>query len=111
MTLFYTYIQVEGLHLCATFAGYTHPLDACCGAGPTYPFGFNDTEYFCTNETASLYVCPNPDNFISWDGTHFTEHFNFQVLNQTLLHGSFIYTAAARGQLSSLNVSTSEVWA
>ena len=98
-------------HIC--FTGYSHLLDACCGAGPRYPFGFNSTAYFCTNETEALYVCPNPVNFISWDGSHFTEGFNFQVFNLTFVHGLFMHTAgaASRARFAGLNVSKSEAWA
>ena len=73
-------------------AGFTNPFDACCGAGNRYPYGFNDTIFECSNVTESLYVCPNPINYISWDGTHYTDSFNFQVFNQTFLTGTFMYS-------------------
>jgi hypothetical protein len=72
-------------------AGFTEPFDACCGAGSQYPYGFSDPTFICSNDTESLYVCPNPTNYINWDGLHFTDSFNFQILNQTFLAGSFMY--------------------
>ena len=73
-------------------AGFTNPFDACCGAGDRYPYGFNQTTFKCSNETEFLYVCPNPVNYIHWDGIHYTDSFNFQVLNQTFLTGTFLYS-------------------
>ena len=71
--------------------GFTHALDACCGGGPTYPYGFHYPNFVCSNETEGLYVCPNPVNYINWDGIHFTDSFNFQMFNHTFLTGSFMY--------------------
>ena len=71
--------------------GFIDTLDACCGAGPTYPYGFQSQDFLCSNETEALYVCPNPVNFINWDGIHYTDSFNFQMFNHTFLTGSFMY--------------------
>ncbi|KAH7846030.1 hypothetical protein Vadar_008914 [Vaccinium darrowii] len=40
---------------------------ACCGIGGDYNFNFAN---LCSSEVP---VCPNPNQFISWDGIHMTE--------------------------------------
>lgn len=48
---------------------FEEPFKACCGAGGG-PLNF-DLHSLCGSSGTS--VCKNPQNFISWDGIHFTE--------------------------------------
>jgi hypothetical protein len=81
-------------------AGFSEPFDACCGAGSRYPYGFNYSVFICSNDTQSLYVCPDPNDYINWDGLHFTDTFNFQLFNHTFLTGAFMYPILGLGAIS-----------
>lgn len=47
---------------------------ACCGIGGDYNFNIT---MVCSAETP---VCPNPNQFISWDGIHLTEAANERMV-------------------------------
>ncbi|KAH9774194.1 Lipase GDSL domain-containing protein [Citrus sinensis] len=60
-------------------------LKACCGTGGLYNFDKNLTKV-CG--APGVPVCPNPDQHISWDGTHLTQNVNCHMseflINDTL---------------------------
>ena len=37
-----------------------------------------------------MYLCPNPNVYLNWDGIHFTDAFNAQVANQTIITGTYL---------------------
>ncbi|KAJ4851172.1 hypothetical protein Tsubulata_048430 [Turnera subulata] len=49
--------------------GFKEPFKACCGSG-TPPYNF-DVFTVCGMPSAS--ACPNPSQYINWDGVHLTE--------------------------------------
>lgn len=69
-----------------TSFGFSTALDACCGAGPSFPYNY-DAALPC-NITA-LYVCSDPNEFLSWDGVHHTDKFNLAIADQ-FISGSFL---------------------
>lgn len=70
--------------LCAGFEPRS-TLKACCGTGGLYNFDKNLTKV-CG--AAGVLVCPNPEQHISWDGTHLTQngnrHMSEFLINDTL---------------------------
>ena len=66
--------------------GFIDTLDACCGAGPTFPYNFNPLLY-CN---AGSIVCPFPKTYLNWDGFHFTHAFNLQVFQLTIIKGLYL---------------------
>ncbi|KAJ4798113.1 GDSL esterase/lipase [Rhynchospora pubera] len=59
------------------------PLYACCG-GPG-PYNFSTTISCGAQGSQS---CPNPENYVSWDGSHLTEASNHAIANG-ILYGPF----------------------
>ncbi|KAL8087621.1 hypothetical protein AgCh_037682 [Apium graveolens] len=57
----------------APFIGFDtkSTLKACCGTGGRYNFNFR-----VQCGISSVPVCPDPDKYISWDGTHLTQKAN-----------------------------------
>ncbi|KAJ3709032.1 hypothetical protein LUZ61_012737 [Rhynchospora tenuis] len=60
------------------------PLYACCG-GPA-PYNFSTTIQ-CGNKGSQS--CPNPENYISWDGSHLTEAAANHAIADGILYGPF----------------------
>ncbi|KAH7434800.1 hypothetical protein KP509_06G035000 [Ceratopteris richardii] len=71
--------------------GISNTLDACCGAGPKFPYRFNEL-LFCNSLSSSLLstLCPDPNIFINWDGIHFTHNFNSLVFDLAIKKGSYL---------------------
>nr|AFS60085.1 lanatoside 15-O-acetylesterase [Paphiopedilum concolor] len=74
--------------------GFSYSTRACCGhGGGDYNF---DPGLFCgnTKEINGCFVtanaCPDPENYVSWDGIHATEAAN-KLLTMAILNGSYFY--------------------
>lgn len=82
------YTQVIGN---STSYGFSNTLDACCGAGPLFPYRYN-VLLFCNSlsSTALSTLCTDPNVFLNWDGIHFTHRFNAQIFNLTINTGSYV---------------------
>lgn len=66
-----------------TSYGLKHSTKACCGhGGGDYNF---DPKALCGNMLAS--ACEDPQNYVSWDGIHFTEAAN-KIIAKAILNGS-----------------------
>merc|ERR1711879_299103 len=64
---------------------FQEPFKACCGAGGgTLNF---DLHSLCGSTGTS--ACSNPQNFISWDGIHFTEAMHAVLTNMFFHQGYF----------------------
>ncbi|XP_050223351.1 GDSL esterase/lipase At3g48460-like [Mercurialis annua] len=64
--------------------GFKEPFKACCGSGdPPYNFAV-----FATCGTTSATACPNPAQYINWDGVHLTEAM-YKVLTGMFLNGTY----------------------
>lgn len=64
--------------------GFKEPFMACCGSGgPPYNF-----DVFITCGSAEANACPNPSQYINWDGVHLTEAM-YKVLSRMFLSGTF----------------------
>lgn len=64
--------------------GIKETFKACCGSGdPPYNFSV-----FATCGTPSTKACPNPSQYINWDGVHLTEGM-YKVLSDMFVNGSF----------------------
>lgn len=62
---------------------FEEPFKACCGAGGG-PLNF-DLHSLCGSSGTS--VCKNPQNFISWDGIHFTEAMHKRLFDMFVHQG------------------------
>lgn len=63
--------------------GLKYSTKACCGhGGGDYNF---DPKALCGNMLAS--ACEDPQNYVSWDGIHFTEAAN-KIIAKAILNGS-----------------------
>ncbi|KAJ3709033.1 hypothetical protein LUZ61_012738 [Rhynchospora tenuis] len=60
------------------------PLYACCGVPG--PYNVSTTMISCGTKGSE--TCPNPQNYISWDGGHLTEAANHAIANG-ILYGPF----------------------
>ncbi|MED6111290.1 hypothetical protein PIB30_051144 [Stylosanthes scabra] len=66
-----------------TSHGLKHNTRACCGhGGGDYNF---EPKIMCGNMAAS--ACDDPENYVSWDGIHFTEAAN-KIVARAILDGS-----------------------
>ncbi|PIA30418.1 hypothetical protein AQUCO_05600102v1 [Aquilegia coerulea] len=65
--------------------GFKEPFKACCGSN-TGPYNF-DRNAFCGTPMASQ-PCPNPAEFINWDGFHLTESM-YKVVADLFLHQGY----------------------
>ncbi|KAB5532110.1 hypothetical protein DKX38_018780 [Salix brachista] len=64
--------------------GFKEPFMACCGSGgPPYNF-----DVLSTCGSAEANACPNPSQYINWDGVHLTEAM-YKVLSRMFLSGKF----------------------
>ncbi|EEF51862.1 Esterase precursor, putative [Ricinus communis] len=64
--------------------GFKEPFKACCGSSdPPYNFSV-----FATCGTTSASACPNPAQYINWDGVHLTEAM-YKVLTGMFLYGTY----------------------
>lgn len=64
--------------------GFKEPFKACCGSGEP-PYNFN---VFATCGSPSAKACPNPYQYINWDGVHLTEAM-YKVMSDMFLSGTF----------------------
>ncbi|KAL2336119.1 hypothetical protein Fmac_010565 [Flemingia macrophylla] len=69
-----------------TYYGLKDGTRACCGHGGGF-YNF-DPKVLCGNMIAS--VCDEPQNYVSWDGIHFTEAAN-KIVAHAILNGSLFY--------------------
>ncbi|KAF9587687.1 hypothetical protein IFM89_004519 [Coptis chinensis] len=67
--------------------GFTEPFKACCGSGGA-PYNF-DIFATCASQAASK-ACPNPAQYINWDGVHLTEAM-YKVVADLFLHGGYTH--------------------
>ncbi|KAH7549769.1 hypothetical protein ACOSP7_025295 [Xanthoceras sorbifolium] len=64
--------------------GFKEAFKACCGSSePPYNFSV-----FATCGTPSTSVCPNPSQYINWDGVHLTEAM-YKLLSNMFINGTF----------------------
>jgi hypothetical protein len=42
----------------------------------------------CNNRTST--VCSDPNRYLNWDGFHFTDAFNHEVFQQTVVAGTYL---------------------
>ncbi|KAH7428309.1 hypothetical protein KP509_10G086100 [Ceratopteris richardii] len=72
--------------------GFSNTLETCCGAGPAFPYRYNQL-LFCNTLSSTLFstLCPNPNTFINWDGINFTHKFNSVIFNMTINAESNLY--------------------
>ncbi|KAH7428320.1 hypothetical protein KP509_10G087000 [Ceratopteris richardii] len=71
--------------------GFSNTLQACCGAGPLFPYRYNPLLFCNALSTTTLdTLCANPNTFINWDGIHFTHKFNSVIFNLTVNAGSYL---------------------
>ncbi|PNX82095.1 GDSL esterase/lipase [Trifolium pratense] len=69
--------------ICILGTGLKYTTRACCGhGGGDYNF---DPKVLCGNMLAS--ACEDPQNYVSWDGIHFTEAAN-KIVAKAILNGS-----------------------
>ncbi|XP_050223352.1 GDSL esterase/lipase At3g48460-like [Mercurialis annua] len=64
--------------------GFREPFKVCCGSGNP-PYNFN---YFATCGLPNVQACPNPAQYINWDGVHLTEAM-YNVLAHMFVNGGF----------------------
>ncbi|KAF5730921.1 GDSL esterase/lipase [Tripterygium wilfordii] len=64
--------------------GLKERFKACCGSG-TPPYNY---EVFAVCGSPSAKACPNPSQYINWDGVHLTEAM-YKVVADMFLHGKF----------------------
>jgi len=63
--------------------GFKEPFMACCvSGGPPYNF-----EVFSTCGSSDASACPNPSQYINWEGVHLTEAM-YKVLSRMFLSGT-----------------------
>ncbi|KAK0587914.1 hypothetical protein LWI29_031200 [Acer saccharum] len=64
--------------------GFKEAFKACCGSDePPYNFSV-----FATCGSPNTSVCPNPSQYINWDGVHLTEAM-YKVLSDMFINGTF----------------------
>ena len=64
--------------------GFKEAFKACCGSDePPYNFSV-----FAMCGSPSTSVCPNPSQYINWDGVHLTEAM-YKVLSDMFINGTF----------------------
>ncbi|KAJ0049405.1 hypothetical protein Pint_15621 [Pistacia integerrima] len=64
--------------------GFKEPFKACCGSGePPYNF---DVSAACGTPSAT--ACPNPSQYVNWDGVHLTEAM-YKVMSDMFLNGTY----------------------
>ncbi|KAJ0104836.1 hypothetical protein Patl1_18222 [Pistacia atlantica] len=64
--------------------GFKEPFKACCGSGePPYNFGVS-----AACGTPSATACPNPSQYVNWDGVHLTEAM-YKVMSDMFLNGTY----------------------
>ena len=68
------------------FAGFEHPLVACCGHGGKYNYNIHIGcgKTIIVNGTQQLLggSCKQPQTRVNWDGVHYTEAANKWVFDQ-----------------------------
>lgn len=74
--------------------GFLYGSRACCGNGGD-PYNFNP-QVFCGNSKVingskvTATACPDPHNYVSWDGIHATEAAN-KLITLAILNGSYFH--------------------
>ncbi|KAL6997046.1 hypothetical protein U1Q18_007170 [Sarracenia purpurea var. burkii] len=64
--------------------GFKQPFRTCCGSGGG-PYNY---QVFDACGSPSSTSCPNPAQYINWDGVHLTEAM-YKVISESFLNGSF----------------------
>ncbi|KAK4486593.1 hypothetical protein RD792_006844 [Penstemon davidsonii] len=88
-----TYSVLLELFQCPTAHGMQHGTVACCGYGGG-SYNYNQ-QVSCGNtkdingQSATASACSDPQNYVSWDGIHFTEAANRIMANAILSGKSF----------------------
>ena len=72
--------------------GFTEKHKACCGYGGEY--NYNGTVQCAqtgviNGRNMTVGACPNPSNYINWDGIHLTQHF-YELVAKAFLEGNFV---------------------
>ncbi|XP_062116057.1 GDSL esterase/lipase At3g48460-like [Humulus lupulus] len=65
--------------------GIKETFKACCGAGEPYNF-----DVFSVCGMPSISACPNPSQYVNWDGVHLTEAM-YKVVSDMFLKGSLTH--------------------
>ncbi|KAF8390572.1 hypothetical protein HHK36_025099 [Tetracentron sinense] len=79
--------------------GFKEPFNACCGSSAA-PYNF---DVFATCGSPASRACPNPAQFINWDGVHLTEAMYKVVADMFLRNGycqpsfKFLLSSKSRG--------------
>lgn len=73
---------VRALRNPATY-GFKEIINACCGIGPSAPYGFAITR-LCGPKS---YNCIDSSSHVVWDGIHNTDHMNQYLINSLTLGG------------------------
>lgn len=60
-------------------SGVNVALRSCCGIGGRYNF---DSQRQCGSPNVT--VCPNPEEYVYWDGMHFTQEAYRRITNKLL---------------------------
>ena len=64
--------------------GLKEAFKACCGSGGD-PYNFDGS---ATCGSSSATACPNPSQYINWDGVHLTDAMD-KVIADSFIHGGF----------------------
>ncbi|CAN6443859.1 unnamed protein product [Victoria cruziana] len=88
-----------------THHGLKYGTKACCGYGGD-PYNF-DPRVFCGNtkvingSTVTASACSDPQNYVSWDGIHFSEAAN-KAIAYAILSGAYFFPSFPIGKLCDL---------
>ncbi|KAL3685974.1 hypothetical protein R1sor_003996 [Riccia sorocarpa] len=100
-TIFNYYAANEEILLNPTKYGFNPTLTktACCGAPGVGTLNYNPL-VTCGNPGATK--CSNPEEYVNWDGVHFTEAF-YRVISKFALNGQFTDTGLNYTAMCNLN--------